>query len=146
GRGAVRPDHHHPRRTRRADRHPRAAAPPDPHVGVGRTGHSTRRAGRPARGARPSHRRRPCAVRSGHPRVESGVAPPDRPRRPHAQTPATEAGRAVPAPLPEPVGGEAMTALTGAGALARLIVRRDRWLLALWIGLLATYPMLMVSN
>lgn len=38
-----------------------------------------------------------------------------------------------------------MTALTGTVALVRLIMRRDRWLLPLWVLLLAAYPMLMVS-
>lgn len=37
-----------------------------------------------------------------------------------------------------------MTALAGIDTLVRLILRRDRWLLPLWISLLGGYPLLMV--
>jgi ABC-2 type transport system permease protein len=37
-----------------------------------------------------------------------------------------------------------MSALAGTGVLVRLILRRDRWLLAVWILLLGLFPLLMV--
>lgn len=39
-----------------------------------------------------------------------------------------------------------MSALTGTGSLVGLILRRDRWRLAVWVVLLAGYPMLSVAN
>ncbi|GAB2453697.1 hypothetical protein GCM10027062_37860 [Nocardioides hungaricus] len=36
--------------------------------------------------------------------------------------------------------------VVGTGALVRLILRRDRWLLSAWILLLAGYPILGVEN
>ena len=36
--------------------------------------------------------------------------------------------------------------VVGTGALVRLLVRRDRWLLLAWIVLLAGYPILAVAN
>ena len=41
GRAALRPGEHHPGRPHRRVRHARRAAPPDPHVGLGRAGHAT---------------------------------------------------------------------------------------------------------
>lgn len=37
-----------------------------------------------------------------------------------------------------------MSSLTGTGALVRLMLGRDRWLLAIWVLLLGLYPLLMV--
>src|SRR3954469_968128 len=145
GRGALRPRHDHPGRAHRRVGHPgRAAAPgADHHRRLARA--RAGRLGGAARGARPEH------VRLARPPVRRPVfagRPDAAPRRSRAEEPgepAADARRAVPAPLPPRRAGRS-GAMTGTWALLRLVLRRDRLLVPVWIVWLAVAPMGYLSS
>src|SRR5207253_8319873 len=91
--------------------------------------------------------------RRRHGRARRGVAPPDRRGRAQPHQPAAHAGGTVPPALPADPGGGgkalgavAMNTFTGTGKLVRLILRRDRLLMPLWILFIGVVPISVASS